>query len=136
MLILPIKGKWFHMIRTGEKEEEYREMKEYWDKRLLKAFGLVTEAQRSRFRKPLCIAHGKICRSEQETEERWVCFRNGYASNSPTLYAKCTLTIGTGREEWGAEPGVVYYVLKIKQVAGADYKGKLMELGRGYRKHF
>ena len=36
MLILPIKKKWFDMIKLGEKKEEYREIKPYWTKRLLK----------------------------------------------------------------------------------------------------
>ena len=34
MLTLPIKKKWFDMIKTGEKKEEYREIKPYWTKRL------------------------------------------------------------------------------------------------------
>ena len=33
MLILPIKRKWFDMIKSGEKKEEYREIKPYWTKR-------------------------------------------------------------------------------------------------------
>lgn len=36
MLVLPIKKKWFYMIASGQKKEEYREVKEYWTKRLLK----------------------------------------------------------------------------------------------------
>lgn len=34
MIVLPIKKKWFDMIASGEKKEEYREMKPYYDKRL------------------------------------------------------------------------------------------------------
>ena len=30
MLVLPIKKKWFEMIASGEKKEEYREIKPYW----------------------------------------------------------------------------------------------------------
>lgn len=29
MLILPIKSKWFNMILSGDKQEEYREIKPY-----------------------------------------------------------------------------------------------------------
>ena len=32
MLTLPIKKKWFDMIKSGEKKEEYRERKEYYSK--------------------------------------------------------------------------------------------------------
>lgn len=34
MLVLPIKKKWFYMILTGEKREEYRDIKPYYTTRL------------------------------------------------------------------------------------------------------
>lgn len=33
-LFLPLKAKWYDMIESGIKTEEYREFKEYWFKRL------------------------------------------------------------------------------------------------------
>ena len=33
MLILPTKGKWFNMILSGDKREEYREIKPYYTTR-------------------------------------------------------------------------------------------------------
>ena len=41
MLILPIKKKWFDMIASGEKKEEYREIKPYYDSRFMNAFGFL-----------------------------------------------------------------------------------------------
>jgi len=41
MLILPIKKKWFDMIASGEKKEEYREIKPYYDSRFMNAFGFI-----------------------------------------------------------------------------------------------
>lgn len=35
ILYLSLKSKWYNMIELGEKNEEYREIKEYWDKRLI-----------------------------------------------------------------------------------------------------
>lgn len=35
ILDLPLKAKWYEMIESGEKKEEYREIKEYWRKRLV-----------------------------------------------------------------------------------------------------
>ena len=35
MLTLPIKKKWFDMIVSGEKKEEYREIKPYYDSRFM-----------------------------------------------------------------------------------------------------
>ena len=34
-LYLPLKKQWYEMIERGEKREEYREMKPYWQKRLI-----------------------------------------------------------------------------------------------------
>lgn len=35
ILNLVLKGHWYDMIERGEKTEEYREIKPYWEKRLL-----------------------------------------------------------------------------------------------------
>lgn len=42
MLILPIKKKWFDMILSGEKKEEYRDIKEYYETRFQNLFGALT----------------------------------------------------------------------------------------------
>ena len=34
ILDLPLKKEWYNMIESGEKKEEYREIKPYWIKRL------------------------------------------------------------------------------------------------------
>lgn len=95
MLILPIKKKWFDMIASGEKKEEYREIKPYYE---------------TRFKK---LWQGSLIGGQAK---RKIMFRNGYASKSPSLIAVCTLDIGTGKEEWGAEQGKEYYRLHIKEV--------------------
>lgn len=41
ILHLKLKKKWFDMIVSGVKKEEYREIKPYWDKRLNKSFDIV-----------------------------------------------------------------------------------------------
>ena len=106
MLILPIKKKWFDMIASGEKKEEYREIKPYYDSRIGKEmFGL-----------PLKNISKTLLEKSYNTKEFWVAFHNGYSRNCPTLYANCVLDIGTGKEEWGAEPGKEYYILKILEI--------------------
>ena len=39
ILYLPLKKKWFDMIVSGIKKEEYREINEYWTKRLVETEG-------------------------------------------------------------------------------------------------
>lgn len=87
-MILPIKKKWFDMILRGEKKEEYREIKPYYD---------------SRF----------YCKEKKIFN---VVFRNGYSRRSRELTAKCRLKIGFGREEWGAEKERCYYILEILEI--------------------
>lgn len=94
MLTLPIKKKWFDMIKSGEKKEEYREIKPYYDSRFFNEY--------KKNNHNLCFH---------------VIFRNGYSKNSPSI--KCYISLYkdlTGRPEWGAEPNKLYYVLKILSV--------------------
>lgn len=105
MLILPIKKKWYDMILSGEKKEEYREIKPYYRSRLihegfLDIYGLP------------------------QTYVGKVMFRNGYSHNSPSFVALCSADIWTGRQEWGAEPGKEYFVLTIQQflIEGRELK--------------
>lgn len=98
MLTLPIKAKWFNMILSGEKKEEYRETKSYYTSRFNKLFNLDH----------VCISEG--------TEEKEIRFVNGYGRERPAFIAKCTLEITSGRVAWGAEYGKTYYVLKIHEI--------------------
>lgn len=100
MLTLPIKKKWFDMIKSGEKKEEYREIKPYWTKRL----GFEDEIDED----------GEIEHTYQVNT--YVILRNGYASNSPSIKCYVRIEKGYGKEEWGAELGKMYYVLKILSV--------------------
>lgn len=91
MLVLPIKKKWFDMIVSGEKKEEYREIKPYYDQRL----GYLT------------VGTGKVST---------IVFRNGYSHNSPSVKCKCSILIDKGIKEWGAEENIEYYVIKIIEI--------------------
>ena len=98
MLTLPIKKKWFDMIASGEKTEEYRENTPYWAVRFLHEFEL-----------------GYYFTFEESLVST-IRFRNGYRKDSPALIAKCHLGFGTGRPEWGAEPGKDYFILHIHDI--------------------
>ena len=114
-LVLPIKKKWYDMILSGEKKEEYREMKDYYRTRFAHLF--------------IDINTGETMRPERLDEwlvtsvrfKRFIIFRNGYRTDSPSFGATCTFKIGAGKPEWGAEPGKKYYVLKIERIM-RDYK--------------
>lgn len=100
MLVLPIKRKWFDMILSGKKKEEYRETSAYWMTRFRKHFPMYPYSY---------IPKGGMM--------EWVEFRNGYRKDSPSFRALCELVdVRKGKPEWGAEPGKKYYVLKIIEI--------------------
>lgn len=107
-LIIHIEKKWFNMILSGEKTEEYRERKPYWEGRFKRYFGW---------------GYGPISKDKKEWGWRFhpnlkktIIFRNGYGRNVPQFRAECSISEKTGNPEWGAEEGVVYYTLHIHRV--------------------
>lgn len=93
MLTLPIEKKWFDMIRSGEKKEEYREITPFYIARF-QTIGLLDD-----FTVTDNCAH--------------VRFRNGYHKKAPMIEALVKLRIGEGKTEWGARPNKTYYILEI-----------------------
>lgn len=96
MLELPTKEPWYSMIFSGEKREEYREIKRYWEARFIGA-GLLDSRG-----KP----NGKIVT---------VRFRNGYGKARPSFCADVALEIKSGVPAWGAAEGKLYYALEIQK---------------------
>ena len=110
MLTLPIKKKWFDMILSGEKKEEYREITPYYEIRFMNLFGVV-------FCGGTWIKFSEIGLSECAKDEmQEITFRNGYSKDSHSFIAKCTLSIGEGKTECGAESGRKYFVLTIHNI--------------------
>lgn len=103
MLTLPIKKKWFDMILSGEKKEEYREIKPYWTKRFENNLNEVVLNMNYRY--PMI-----------ESAKGTVIFKNGYQKNAPRIKCFIELRQDYGKPEWGAKPGKEYYVLKILSV--------------------
>ena len=87
------------MILSGEKKEEYRELNPYYKSRIKKEFS--------------CYPYSGIPYGEDYQN---VEFRNGYGSSVPAFIALCKVGIKTGKQEWGAEPGVEYYVFSIDKI--------------------
>jgi hypothetical protein len=92
VLHLTLKKKWFDMIASGEKKEEYREYNHYWVKRLFK-------------KQPM----------PEFNEYDAVQFANGgHFGNVPKITMKLLgIAIDNGRLEWGAEPDTLYFVIKL-----------------------
>ncbi len=108
MLILPIKKKWLDMILSGEKSEEYREIKPYWTVRVVRWLGFpISETE-------LIL---DLLRKQETLKAKRVIFQNGYGRKVPKVEIACTLSIGSGKVEWGAEAGKEYYRFHIKSIS-------------------
>jgi hypothetical protein len=97
ILHLTLKKKWFDLIRSGEKKEEYREIKKYWIDRL---------AEYSMIEYSGTIAEGLIDNVTVFEYKHFdiIRFTNGYGKNAPTFDIECkSISIGTGKPEWGGE---------------------------------
>ncbi len=83
ILHLTLKKKWYDMIQSGEKKEEYREQKHYWLSRL-KYYCNYTD-----------MMH------EFEHDYTHVLFRNGYSKDAPKMLVKLEDTrFGKAKPEW------------------------------------
>lgn len=83
-LHLVLKRKWYDMEVSGVKQEEYRDRTPYWKKRIWDRRGKIES----------------------------VVMHCGY-TNKTTEFKLIDIIEGAGRPQWGAEPGKVYYVLKL-----------------------
>jgi len=114
-LHLTLKKKWFDMIASGEKPEEYREIKKYWAVRLCGSSqyngndkGLLPKDKSTYWNGFYPINFEKY---------DYVKFTNGYGKNAPTKVVEFKgIEIRTGNHEWGAEPGKEYFVIKLGNI--------------------
>jgi hypothetical protein len=110
-LHLNLKKKWFDMILSGEKQEEYRDLTMFWD---------------ARFTDKIC------CNSvlDEQTGKTWlydidiedivwkqfdtVTFSNGMAKNARRFVVEFKgFEIRGGKQEWGATDYGEYFVVKL-----------------------
>lgn len=115
VLRLTLKKKWFDMILSGEKKEEYREIKDYWVSRLCDSF-------QGSIGGDLQHKHKTIAYRLKQVD--FIEFINGYSKNAPKMIVKCEgVEIKKGNAFWGAEEGKEYFVLKLGEVT--DFKNIL-----------
>lgn len=96
ILDLSLTYHWYDMIATGEKKEEYREMKEFYIKRLYNLYGTVSESH---------FKHYDAVR-----------FHRGQGGKTKMLVECNGIHIGRGKPEWGAVPGETYFVIELGKI--------------------
>jgi hypothetical protein len=111
VLYLTLKRKWFDMIASGEKLEEYREIKPYWVKRL------CGPQFRDCDRTAILVLDG-ICKKDVFNGKNYdfVTAKNGYATDAPRVeWFHKGIRIGKPNPAWcekGDENRVVF-ILEI-----------------------
>lgn len=123
MLHLTLKKKWFDMIASGEKKEEYRESKPYWV---------------NRFIKPTCtISHEDYYPNEMINEVikfgdfrgnvkyfggviqdfKTIKFTNGYGKNKPSIIVECNgIDFGFTKSEWSDNFKGQVFIIKLGSI--------------------
>lgn len=95
ILHLTLKKRWFAMIASGEKTEEYRLNKEYWRKRL------IVEGTHP----PIFLEFDRII------------FKNGYSKGCPEMEVEVkNLLLRFGKEKWGGDPNNIQFVFCLGKI--------------------
>lgn len=85
------------MIASGEKKEEYRDIKKYWQVRF-EEFVTINDVQQDVFR-----------------EYDYIHFTNGYGSKCRSINVEWKgISIGIGKYEWGG--GYKQYIIKLGEI--------------------
>ena len=110
VLWLPINRKWFDMIGAGIKKEEYRDVSEHWDSRVLE------EPDKD---VPMIVRNAM--RSYKKIDI--VRLVNGYQRFAPVIDMECRgIRMGTGKPEWGAPQHLVYIITVGKKLNSWNVK--------------
>jgi hypothetical protein len=97
ILHLNLKTKWFDLVESGKKKEEYRDIKTFWNR--------------------VFSCYIRIKGKNYHPTDVIICFSNGYAKNRRQMFVMCNyVKPGFGKSDWGAEPNKQYHVLSLGNV--------------------
>lgn len=113
-LRLSLKTKWFEMTKAGIKTEDYREINDYWNKRLVKYCSNYSHL----LHQPHLLSLGRFKLIFKDFDHNVMTLgypKAGDTSRILKLEHK-GIEIRTGNPEWGAEPNKLYFVIKHGQI--------------------
>ena len=110
ILHLPLKAKWYDMIDRGEKPEDYREIKPYWEKRLVDYKALKANYQAIALKRYMLGIGTDVCKAFPRGYTH-VLFRRGYTKRT-MLFGLDEIKIGIGNPDWGA-PKEPVFIIKL-----------------------
>lgn len=90
-LKLVLNYKWYNMIDSGEKPEEYRDTTPFYKSRI-----------------------EKYIKALENDEEVYVTFYKAYTKDRLRMTFRIDYIVKTeGKQEWGAKPGIIYYCIGL-----------------------
>ena len=119
ILHLVLIRKWWDMIESGEKKEEYRKIKQHWFDRLIDCRCPKSSFLATRYF-GLDSSTPQINNLEDDFDGEWlafrkydaVCFHRGY-TNVTMLYEFKGTSIGYGISAWGAPTDEEVFIIKL-----------------------
>lgn len=102
MMTFTIKKNWFDLIKSGQKKEEYRDLKYYYYVRVASLVGASD--------------YKKLTEKKEKVPFNKLKLRHGYGKDSPSIIVSGYISIGKGLPEWGAEPGKDYFRFEIETI--------------------
>lgn len=108
ILHLNLKKKWFDLIDKGIKLEEYREIKPYWEKRLVDYKAIKENIQAIAFKRYMCGIWTDVCKAFPKGYTH-VLIRNGYTKHF-IIFTIGEIKIGIGNPVWGAPSDSVFII--------------------------
>ena len=118
ILHLPLKSKWYDMIESGVKPEEYRDIKPYWVKRFLwdEDYNGPLERKDAELSAPLLInAVDACCFTFRHYD--FVEFTCGYPKKEDTsrrmTFEVVNIKMEMGNPEWGAPTDKEVFIIKL-----------------------
>ena len=129
-LHLNLKRKWFDMILSREKKEEYREIKAFWCNKFIVYSGKIQPfcwwGSNPRVKTNLMplIHSGELSDNLLVFDGyNTITFSNGYSKNRDQFEIELKrIRIDTGKTEWGAEENEKYFILELGDIVESNVK--------------
>ena len=116
ILDLSLTYKWYDMIASGEKKEEYREIKDYWTKRFIDMKAVEHEQyirnSIDSFLREIITLDGALKYYPKEHYNA-VCFHRGQGGKQTMLIECKGISVGYGNPAWGAPADKRVFIIKL-----------------------
>lgn len=122
ILHLTVKKKWFDMIASGEKTEEYREIKSYWVNRLIAPKNFTEDWYPDEMATEFKRFPDSVEGAMKVFDVKWkkfdsVKFVNGYGKNAPSVVLEFKgVSVGKATPDWSDNWQGDVFIIKLGEI--------------------